>query len=539
MSPIKRTKKNSLDTLASQDPNYQSSLKENNVQVNQSDDSSDDADLLDNSETPVDEPADASPKRRRLIKSSKNRISREPNKLTKRSIRNISRDSESTKRNGGQPAFADGKRFSSRRYKSAGNKKLLTFVGVAVLAILLFIGVSSFSHSANVSIETQTFSVSFPDSITVEEDQYALQDVTIEESESVLATGSEEVSRNAVGTITISNTSANDERLIANTRFASNNGSIYRIGSAVVVPGGSQGSPGQLTNVEVTADEPGEEFNLDSGQVLTVPGLEGTELAEAITATTDSAIAGGFVGETSVADPDEVDDAIDDLQDELESNFINRARSEFRDQVILVSSPSLEFSTTENNGSNDSVDVVVSATAEVPTVSVETLIRLAIANGQVANLPSATDGLEILNLNEIEATSTIDAEDTLTLTLNTPVILGVVRDEAAIAQALVGQSVEEVQEVFEGEAGISSFDLTISPFWRSTLPNNVDKITVEIVGDSATEGIRNDRAELEVLSNEESDSNLLTDNVDNNDGTADSDENEADIDEDQVLRTEI
>src|SRR5690606_19432001 len=110
----------------------------------------------------------------------------------------------------------------------------------------------------------------YPDKRT---DSLSYEVMTIEStSESqVKASGQVEVKKEATGMIEIIKTTPGTERIIANTRFRSPDGKIFRIKEAVVVPGAVDNVPGTI-QAEVVAAETGDSYNLPAGTRFDVPG---------------------------------------------------------------------------------------------------------------------------------------------------------------------------------------------------------------------------------------------------------------------------
>lgn len=110
------------------------------------------------------------------------------------------------------------------------------------------------------------------------------------------------VTRKATGKITIYNAfDTNPQTLVANTRFETPDGKIFRITGQVVVPGGTK-TGGTLTpgsvEANVVADEAGESYNIGPVSRFTIPGFKGSPRYEGFYATSTLAMSGGFVGET-------------------------------------------------------------------------------------------------------------------------------------------------------------------------------------------------------------------------------------------------
>ncbi len=132
---------------------------------------------------------------------------------------------------------------------------------------------------------------------------YEIMTIESTSESQVKASGQQQVEEQAKGRIEIIKTTPGAERLIKNTRFRSANGLIFRIQESVVVPGAVKDSSGASVpgtiQVEVFADESGEEYNLAAGTKFDIPGFEENgfdDLHKAITAVNREPLQGGFSG---------------------------------------------------------------------------------------------------------------------------------------------------------------------------------------------------------------------------------------------------
>lgn len=115
------------------------------------------------------------------------------------------------------------------------------------------------------------------------------------------------VKERARGTIVVYNAySAKPHRFVARTRFETPDGTIYRVQSPLVVPGGTEKDgafiPGSI-EIEVIADEPGESSNKEFSD-FTLPGLKGSVLFDKFYARSKGSISGGRIGEERMVDRD-------------------------------------------------------------------------------------------------------------------------------------------------------------------------------------------------------------------------------------------
>lgn len=119
------------------------------------------------------------------------------------------------------------------------------------------------------------------------------------------ATGKKIVNERARGRVKIFNQfNSVPQRLIANTRFASDRGVIYRLVSAVTVPGAKiqEGKVvSQFVEGDLVADRSGAQANITGSITLHIPAYAGTSKYDGFFAIAERGFSGGFQGEANVA----------------------------------------------------------------------------------------------------------------------------------------------------------------------------------------------------------------------------------------------
>ena len=125
--------------------------------------------------------------------------------------------------------------------------------------------------------------------------------LSAEESGLIAATGITSGGQYASGKITVyNNYSSAPQKLIANTRFQTSDGKIYRIKGAISVPGMG------VTEATVYADRAGEEYNIGPAD-FTIPGLKGGPRFEKVFAKSKSAMSGGTSGNVRIVKKEDLD----------------------------------------------------------------------------------------------------------------------------------------------------------------------------------------------------------------------------------------
>ena len=303
----------------------------------------------------------------------------------------------------------------------------------------------------------------------------------------VPATGSVDASDRATGLIVVSNLySAKPQRLITNTRFETSDGKVYRIHAPITIPGYTTRNGQKVAGTveaQVYADQPGEAYNKDSA-TFKLPGLKGSNQYDLITATTKDALTGGFVGKKATVEKSVRDQAIAEMKSELERTLREKVLAGAPPQsVVLLDSVRVRYVERPDTAVGDTATLAMDGTAVVPAFPVDGLAReLGLKGGVASDVP-----LMLMNPNDLTFSTAdgalIEGGGTLTFTLSGMAHLRAVFNERSFAEDLAGKTraeIAQVQAEYRGIAG--SAELSVRPFWLSSLPKNPERIKVSVTG---------------------------------------------------------
>lgn len=152
------------------------------------------------------------------------------------------------------------------------------------------------------------------------------------------STNKEAVSLKAKGNLIIYNAySVKPQILVKSTRFESPDKKIFRLDNQITVPGtktvNGKLEPSQV-EVSVTADQPGEDYNIGPAANWKIPGFKDSSKYEGFYADSPSAMSGGLVGDKAVPTEEEYAAAREKvrttLQGALKSQIAILLKDEFR-----------------------------------------------------------------------------------------------------------------------------------------------------------------------------------------------------------------
>jgi len=146
------------------------------------------------------------------------------------------------------------------------------------------------------------------------------------------STGEKELNEKAKGFVTVYNEySSSPQVLVATTRFESSNGKIFRIPDKITIPG-AKISEGKIIassiEVEIFADEPGEDYNIESSD-FTIPGFKGTAKYAGFYAESNSPMTGGSTEKIKVVSSEDLEKAEEGLSEEIK----NEVRQALEEQI--------------------------------------------------------------------------------------------------------------------------------------------------------------------------------------------------------------
>lgn len=402
------------------------------------------------------------------------------------------RPSEARKKTTRKKAPAQPTTSTSRTSKEPKNKKRYWIIaGLAFLGIFIMFVIGNLTYKAEVYIEPKhrltTINATMQASVQQSVENtlpYEEMRVTATAEREVTPTGENEVEEKAKGVIQISNETSQPQRLVASTRFATDDDKVYRVEEAVVVPAGSEDGPGTY-EVEVVADEVGDSYNISSGTSLTIPGFAEnnyTELYESVTATVKEDFKGGFSGVRYEVADDELETVQETMRAELQEALMQKLEADkpadfvlFED-AIIISYESMP--PTEKSDDSDAVRVQESAVLEVPLFNQNDFASY-IAEQAVAGYEG--EGVRVDNWQELDfgyATSTPNIANEFSFTLQGDAQLVWVFDNEAFKNELSGEQQAALRFIIPEYTAISQARATIRPLWKRSYPTDIEKIVL-------------------------------------------------------------
>ncbi len=371
-----------------------------------------------------------------------------------------------------------------------------------VLVVGSFVGalfaLMSYLSSATIEIVPQTETIVLSSDFTVLKEakdgnlSFEFMSLTEERSKEVPATIEQNIQKKASGKVIIYNSySAQNQKLIKNTRLESPDGKIFRIDVSVVVPGAKMSgakvvTPGSV-EVIVYADVVGKEYNIGLTD-FTIPGFKGDPRYGKFTARSspNSPISGGFLGTIKVPSDEDVASAEKALREEIKVIVIEKARAQIpSDSSFFPGSMVVKFEDVPQDLSESSSSKVkVRATVSVfffDTV----LLTKKIASDSIKDYKGeevTITNMQALSFSFLDPVDNIILSDINSMSFlikGNALFVWKIDIERLIAEA-VGKDKKDLGKIIGTQGFVKRAEVTVLPMWKTTFPSDPTKISVKI-----------------------------------------------------------
>lgn len=300
------------------------------------------------------------------------------------------------------------------------------------------------------------------------------------------ATGERDVAQKAKGKLVVYNEyGTTPQTLIATTRFESSNGLVFRTLKTVTVPGtrveNGKITPG-MVEVEVIADKAGDTYNIGSGR-FTIPAFKekgDMDRYGKFYGVSEEAMKGGIVGKAKVVLERDYLDAKKTIEDRIISEINQDLQSQSAGLKILgASQPSVKeiISTAQIDEAVD--EFTVSGIAEIQTVGFKESDLHDLISRYVGNINNLTVLPEKLKI-DFSDSQFNTTDKVLQFVVSVKGLAYARIDEEKVISGLIGKNEDSIKEYAKSIEGVVSTRVILSPFWVRKVPDNKDKINLEI-----------------------------------------------------------
>jgi hypothetical protein len=307
-------------------------------------------------------------------------------------------------------------------------------------------------------------------------------------SQEFSATGVSKEEGKARGTIVVYNNYEEAINLRATTRFlSSEGGKQFQSPDGISLPGAHQENgktvPGTAI-VDIVAMGAGEDYNIGPSN-FSVPGLLGNALYYQIYAESDSPMTGGFSREVKEVSDDDIEQANQSLEEQLDNQACQELESKIGDDFIFLPSAIFEREietscSAEAGEKRDSFNCQGTARIKVLAFKDSFLRELAkdIIREEIS--PNQKTIEESLSIENINAFPNQGKEE---MRLDFKISAAIYNDinEDSLKSAVKGKNEESIKEViFRDFPEVEKVKMRFWPFWIKSVPDNLDRIEINI-----------------------------------------------------------
>lgn len=301
------------------------------------------------------------------------------------------------------------------------------------------------------------------------------------------ATGSgKSIERKATGRVTIYNEfSAATQPLVAGTRLETPDGKIFRLKERIVVPGAkTEGGDLIPTSIEavVIADKAGESYNISPVSKFTIPGFRGTSKYEGFYGESKDPMTGGFVGEGKYPTTEDIKTA----KESAESQMRGVIETFLATQVVPEGFKTIESSrrykvikevVNEVVDDQGNFSVYIEAEGGVDALKEELILELMTALARQEKGPDWSIREKTLSYGDMIADEKT-GEISLRIDFNGVFWKPIDLDD--FKRKVSGKKEDELKAFIFSSTSIDKADVSLWPFWVRTVPNDPDRVKVEL-----------------------------------------------------------
>lgn len=306
-------------------------------------------------------------------------------------------------------------------------------------------------------------------------------------SEEFPSSGKELLEKKAEGIIRVyNNYSTQNQVLVANTRFVSAEGKLFRSIEKAIIPGGKyeEGKfiPGYL-DIKVSADKPGEEYNIGP-TTFSIPGFAGTPLYTKFYGKSFQPMKGGEVKEVSIVSQKDIEEAqkvlTEKIKEEVKLVLKEKIPSEFDLLKESQETKILEITPLAQPGQQlEKFKFQVKAKVKALAFKPEDIKNFLI-NFIPSQIPSEKKVLpESLEISYFPQNINLE-EGQILLSLEAKIKIFSEIDAVSVKKGLTGKSIAETKFFLENQPEINRAEVKLWPFWLKRIPEDLRKIKIKL-----------------------------------------------------------
>ena len=298
------------------------------------------------------------------------------------------------------------------------------------------------------------------------------------------STGTKTADFKARGAVQIFNAyNSSSQTLIAQTRFLTGNGKLYRLPKAITVPG-AKVSAGkivpQYVEAELIADAAGEAGNLSGEVTLQIPGFQGTAKYGKFYAIALKGFSGGARGEQRVVTSDDQKRASEAVTKAVYADLEKESATNVPpDFTVIDALRSIEI-TNVSVPAADTVGEKFSAAADATARLI--VFRESDVVSFLRGLILGSDEKRDVIPESVDLTYTVASTDyakgRAAIVLRGSIQTQSVISDGEITSLIQGKSADEAKNYLDSRQDIASSKISLFPPWLLGIPNGPEKVRI-------------------------------------------------------------
>jgi len=305
------------------------------------------------------------------------------------------------------------------------------------------------------------------------------------------STGQGKDEQMAKGIITIiNNFSSAPQILVANTRFETPDGKIFRLDSRIVIPGATMKN-GKLEpssiDVNVTAATSGPEYNIiacNDNCKFTIPGFKGTPKFDGFYGISNKSMTGGSLGSVPMVTAEDFKKAEDAILKNIDNKINEDLKNKIPNNLKIIDGAKSGIKITKVSSDVSIGDFrqsfTVTAAGEIRVIALREQDLIGFIRNQFdVKKPEQYDycGDPTIEYKDIKP----DFEKgTLKLIISVKQTICYHLSQDEIKKDVAGKNQKELEIILKSMDGIEEIKVNLFPFWIKKVPTNFNKIKILI-----------------------------------------------------------
>jgi hypothetical protein len=308
------------------------------------------------------------------------------------------------------------------------------------------------------------------------------------------ATGQKNNGEKATGSVTLSSSCSNGNQIIpAGTGVSSSSGKTYITQKTVTLtgsPGFCNGSKQYNATVTISSQAPGTSYNTSAGTSFKLSKSNDGSYDSSTISGSGSTSGGTDDIQTVVAQAD-IDAAkaklTNDSTSTLQEELSEQLKSQGQYPIVATYVASTPAVTNSANVGDPASAVTVTGTITYTMLGAkETDINTLIDNDIKNQIDTEKQDILTRGLSQSAFKLKTSSDGGAAVNVQTVAEVGPSLDTAQIAKDATGKKSNEIKSQIESNPDVTEVTVTLSPFWVTKAPKNVDKITVTIAKPTTT-----------------------------------------------------